>query len=78
VQQGKAETCGETEFANKRLSVFEPHTEVIRKGKAGQPNEFGKLVQVQEAENQIVTHYDVFEQQPSDRHLLLLALEMHR
>jgi len=32
------------------------HTEIIRKGKVGQPNEFGKLIQVQEAENQIITH----------------------
>ena len=27
-------------------------TEIIRKGKAGKPNEFGKLVPRQEAENQ--------------------------
>jgi len=36
------------------LSLFEPTTEVIRKGKAGKPNEFGKMVKLQEAENQIV------------------------
>ncbi len=40
----------------KLVSLFEPRTEIIRKGKAGKPNEFGKLVQVQEAENQMVTH----------------------
>jgi hypothetical protein len=28
----------------KLLSLFEPSTEVIRKGKAGKPNEFGKMV----------------------------------
>jgi IS5 family transposase len=39
---------------------------MFRKGKAGKPNEFGKLVLVQEAENQIVTHYEVFEERPSD------------
>jgi hypothetical protein len=32
--------------------VFEPSTEIIRKGKAGRPNEFGKMVKLQEAENQ--------------------------
>ena len=70
--------AGVTQFPGKLVSLFEPHTEIIRKGKAGQPNEFGKLVQVQEAENQIITHYEVFEQRPSDRHLLVPAVETHR
>jgi len=39
--------------------LFDPHSEIIRKGKASQQNEFGKLVQMQEAENQIITHYEV-------------------
>jgi transposase, IS5 family len=34
--------------------VFEPSTEVIRKGKASKSNEFGKVLKLQEAENQIV------------------------
>ena len=70
--------AGVTQFAGKLLSVFEPHTEIIRKGKAGKPNEFGKLVQLQEAENQIITHYEVYDERPSDRHLLLPAVEAHR
>ena len=53
---------GNTKAEGKLLSVFETHTEVIRKGKANKPNEFGKLVLIQEAENQIVTHYQVCEQ----------------
>ena len=51
--------------------------EVIRKGKAGKPNEFGNLVKIQEAENQIVTHYEVFEERPSDSALLTPSLERH-
>jgi IS5 family transposase len=51
---------------------------MFRKGKAGKPNEFGKLVLVQEAENQIVTHYEVFEERPSDSHLLQSAVEAQR
>ena len=57
--------------------MFEPQTEVIRKGKAGKPNEFGKLVKIQEAENQIVTHYSVFDQRPSDSELLIPSLQQH-
>jgi transposase, IS5 family len=79
VRQTKARILGgETQFPNKVVSLFEPHTEVIRKGKAGQPNEFGKLVELQEAENQMVTHYEVFAERASDRHLLVPAVEAHR
>jgi hypothetical protein len=35
---------------SKILSLFKPSTEVIRKGKAAKPNEFGKMVKLQEAE----------------------------
>jgi IS5 family transposase len=43
VRQTKARIFGgETQFPNKVVSLFEPHTEIIRKGKAGRPNEFGK------------------------------------
>jgi transposase, IS5 family len=66
---------GITQMPNKIVSLFEPHTEIIRKGKASKPTEFGKLVQVQEAENQIITHYEVFEDRPSDRELLLSSVE---
>jgi len=69
---------GLTQLPGKLVSLIEPHTEIMRKGKAGKPNEFGKRVQVQEAENQIVTHYEVFEERPSDRHLLQSAVETQR
>lgn len=45
--------------------------------KAGKPTEFGKLVKIQEAENQIVTHYEVFEERPSDSALLTPSIERH-
>jgi IS5 family transposase len=70
--------AGLTQFPDKLVSLFEPQTEIIRKGKAGKPNEFGKLVEVQEAENQIITHYEVYEERPSDQRLLLPAVEAHR
>jgi transposase, IS5 family len=68
---------GNTQADGKLLSIFETHTEVIRKGKANKPNEFGKLVLIQEAENQIVTHYQVCEQRPADSTLLEGCLEQH-
>jgi len=79
VRQTKARVFeGVTQFPDKLVSLFEPHTKIIRKGKAGKPNEFGQLVQLQEAENQIITHYEVYDERPSDRHLLLPAVEVHQ
>ena len=69
---------GNTRSENKLLSVFEPDTEVIRKGKASKPTEFGKMVKIQEAENQIVTHCEVFDQRPSDSDLLTPSIEKHK
>jgi IS5 family transposase len=75
VKQAKARIFdGITQLPGKVVSLFEPHSEIIRKGKASKPTEFGKLVQLAEAENQIVTHYDVFDQRPSDRELLTDAV----
>jgi len=69
---------GNTRAAGKILSVFEPSTEVIRKGKAAKPNEFGKMIKLQEAENQIVTDYEVYDRRPNDSDLLIPAIETHQ
>jgi IS5 family transposase len=79
IRQTKARVFqGITQYPNKILSVFEPHTEIIRKGKTSKPNEFGNLVKVQEAENQIITHYEVFAERPVDSRLLVPAVEQHQ
>jgi len=58
VEQTSARVLGgDTHVVDKVLSVFEPHTEAIRKGKHVKPTEFGKLVTIQEAEHQIITAY---------------------
>jgi transposase, IS5 family len=51
---------GDTRSEGKIVSIFEPSTEVTRKGKASRSTEFGKLVKLQEAENQIVIDYEVY------------------
>jgi len=69
---------GDTHVEGKVLSMFEPSTEIIRKGKASKPNEFGKMVKLQEAEDQIVIDYEVYDRRPSDSDLLTAAIETHR
>jgi IS5 family transposase len=79
VAQTKARVFGgDTHVAGKILSVFETSTEVIRKGKASKPTEFGKMIKVQEAENQIVIDYTVYDEKPSDSNLLIPSIETHQ
>jgi IS5 family transposase len=68
---------GQTRHPEKILSLFEPHSVVIRKGKAHKPNEFGRLVRIDEVENGIVSHYAVATGNPSDQQQWVPALETH-
>jgi IS5 family transposase len=69
---------GNTHLPGKVLSLFEPHTQVIRKGKAHKPNEFGRLVRIDEVENGIVSGYQVLEGNAADTNSWLPALEQHQ
>jgi len=68
---------GDTHYPHKVVSVFEPHTEILRKGKLAKPTEFGRLVKIQEAEAQFITDYQVCERGLSDRALWVPALDRH-
>lgn len=68
---------GNTHYPDKVLSLFEPHTEAIRKGKAAQPTEFGKLVKLQEAEAQFITDWEVCRTRVPDGELWGPALARH-
>src|SRR6201998_2881021 len=59
---------GDTRSEGKIVSVFEPSTEIIRKGKTSKPTEFGKMVKHQKAENQIITAYEVYDSRPPTTH----------
>jgi IS5 family transposase len=62
---------------DKVFSIFEPHTELIRRGKRDKPIEFGhKIVLSQTVEN-FITDYEVFLRSPSDTKLLEPVVERH-
>jgi IS5 family transposase len=69
---------GDSHVEGKMLSLFEAHTEVIRKGKAHKPNEFGRLVRIDEVENGIVSGYQVFAGNPADTTAWIPALQQHQ
>jgi IS5 family transposase len=67
IRQAKARIFhGDSRSESKIVSLFDPSAEVIRKGKASKPTGFGKLVKLQEVENQIIVDYEVFARRPSD------------
>jgi IS5 family transposase len=61
----------------KLFSLFEPHTELLKRGKAGKDVEFGHMVQIQQVREKFITDYDVYEARPSEPKLLKPTLESH-
>src|SRR5256886_7929330 len=60
-----------------RIIGNSPLTQIIRKGKSAKPTEFGRLIKIQEAENQIITDYEVCDQRVADSTLLIQSIEAH-
>jgi len=63
--------------SEKLLSIFEPHTAIIRKGKLGKPTEFGRVVWLDEVEGGIISRYVVLAGNPDDATQLKPSLEHH-
>jgi IS5 family transposase len=67
----------QSHYPEKILSLFEAHSVVIRKGKPHKPNEFGRLVRLDEVENGIVSGYEVSAGNRADQQQWAPALEHH-
>ena len=61
----------------KLFSIFEPHTELLKRGKADKPIEFGHMIQIQQVSEKFITAYEVFEKKPAEPALLDAALISH-
>jgi IS5 family transposase len=64
--------------SEKIVSLFEPHTCIIRRQKAGKETEFGRKVWLDEVEGGIVTHWSILDGNPSDETQWQPALDRHR
>jgi IS5 family transposase len=60
------------------FSIFEPHTELLKRGKAGKDVEFGHMIQIAQVDGKFITDYDVFDKKPVEHQLVTLALESHK
>ena len=63
--------------AEKVVSLFEPHTAIIRKGKPGRPTEFGRVLWLDEVEGGIISRYAVLEGNPAEDAQLPPSLDHH-
>ena len=64
--------------AQKLFSIFESHTELLIRGKAGKNIEFGHMVEIEQVESKFITNYQVFEKRPAEPTLVGPALEHHQ
>jgi len=61
----------------KLFSIFEPHTELLKRGKAGKPIEYGHMVSFQQVDGKFITDYEVFDERPVDHALVDTAIKSH-
>jgi IS5 family transposase len=62
----------------KLVSLFEPHTAIVRRGKAHLPAEFGRKIMLDEVEGGLVTRYAVLAGNPPDAPELPHSLAHHQ
>jgi transposase, IS5 family len=61
----------------KIVSIFEEHTDIIRRGKESRPVEYGHKVWLNEVEGGLVSHYRILEGNPSDEQQWKPSLQAH-
>jgi IS5 family transposase len=64
--------------ADKLVSLFEPHTQIIQRHKAGKPVEFGRKLWLDEVEGGLISRYAVLEQAGPDQPYLAASLAGHQ
>src|SRR5208283_399625 len=64
--------------AQKIYSIFEPHTDLIKRGKVQTPIEFGHKVFLAESAQGLITQYEVLDGNPCDEDQVEAALHHHR
>jgi len=62
---------------DKIVSLFEEHTDIIRRGKESRPVEYGHKVWLNEVEGGLVSHYRILEGNPSDEQQWKPSLKAH-
>jgi IS5 family transposase len=61
----------------KIFSIFEAHTELLKRGKPNKDIEFGHMVNISQVESKFITDYEVFEKKPVEYELIDTAIARH-
>jgi len=78
-QSRRAKLEGETVPAVERVySIFEPHTELIKRGRREKPVEFGHAVLLCQTAEKFITDYEAFAERPADCHLTEQVIDRHQ
>lgn len=74
----RAQIDGETVPAAERVfSLFEPHTELIKRGRRNKPVEFGHMVLLCQTREKFITDYDVMAERIPDSELTEKVIDRH-
>jgi IS5 family transposase len=63
--------------AEKSVSIFEPHTDIIRRNKAHKPTEYGHKIWLDEVDGGLVTRWEVLQGNPPDDQHWEASLDHH-
>ena len=78
VKQASRREAGETVPAAERVfSIFEPHTELIKRGRRSKPVEFGHAVLLCQTPEKFITDYEVYEHRFADCQLTETVIDRH-
>jgi IS5 family transposase len=78
-QARRSQWEGEKVPASERVfSIFEPHTELIKRGRREKPVEFGHAVLLCQTPEKFITDYEAFAQRPADCTLTGQVIERHK
>ena len=74
----RAQMQGEKVPAAERVfSIFEPHTELIKRGRARKPVEFGHVIMLSQTREKFICGYEVMEHRVSDSALAEVCVDKH-
>jgi transposase, IS5 family len=77
-QARRAQLDGEKVPAAQRVfSIFEPHTELLKRGRRQKPTEFGHMALLCQSPEKFITDYDAYERRRADCRLTAEVIERH-
>lgn len=79
VDQARRRVINGEKIANddKLFSIFEPHTELLIRGKAGKAIEFGHMVSIHQVSGSFISEYRVHDKKPADYTTVDAAVARH-